>query len=676
MILDLQRPLTTREYEDIFLQISIQWGLGQSLPTTDAPLKAPFTDITVSSGTSKAHVWDFSLSGCDAFGNQYSRTFHIDLEEEEDAGDKSYIKFVPTDQDSYMVGQQIFYVQKRIATNINENDYRYVIIQDVGIYMVINITALLQYGENLNISTSVYEFNVMFPVTGKSEIMVTHLNDNKQSVTKSISELVLKNSGDVTWIEKQGNITAMTPPPSIVTFEDKPYLKYINGIEMTSNAVSVTFYTSPEVPNTPPAKLTGGSGGVIGLVGIPATGGAEGPDKLPYKFAGVGKNSKIFETYSFSMTEPKWVAATEKSDAGSGVNYYEQCNASWVDRATDEGAEASTPYTGIADLKLKVDGNVPMLPVLPANTITDMPEYRLFNPHFVSEDLINTLTGSIRFQRATAQRVKETSEIRSPGYFTIASRRGSRKKFCVCDSATANVNYTKSGKSSCIVKKDYKTAIYNIPYESYSASEGKKYIWLSCECKQSASSANVKLRVTKEHPINMADYDGTKEYNKYILIGTAQKGKKQLLISQERNGMLVFDYDAQGSGSMEYDGPFAIKAETGDKGEILGWTVKGGQIRVINRSYQVEALTFTIPGIVYIHVTMDVKNGQVTAVLEIADKLPQDDDTNSYFQVAHIVGVKEDKQTTTKGYQDYYGGTPLFLFFSTDCVETEEEEEE
>lgn len=670
MIFDLNKPLTTREYDDLFLQISIQWMLTDLFKTTNSlnqPFQPPSTTLSIKTGTEKANSWLFELQGEDAIGNQYKKHFMLDLEDLEN-GKQSYVKFVPSDSESYLVDTQIFHVQKQWYANDDKTMYRYVIIQDLGIYIAINITALLQYGDYINLTTSVYESNIMFPVFGKSDIQLTYLDSNSKRMTKSINEIVLNDSDDIQWSVKRDNITASTPPPKVIMFTDAPYIRYINGIEMTSNAVGVTFYTAPSVVDIPPTTLSVGDGVNLQLVRIPGSSSSEAPespDKLPYKFAGVGKNIDIFDKYNFSMTEPKWTAITQASDAGSGVNYYEQCNPEWVSRATNDGAEAEIPDTGIADLKLKVDGNVPMLPVLPANTITEIPEYRLFNPHFMSEDIVETLVNSVRFQSKLSSLLTSAGMTGGTvGYFRLMPYQGtSKKKVLLCDGGTVNKHLTSSGDSVAAVIKDRQRKLFTFSSKVYKISSNKTltfYLKAVLDEDRPVTNSKVTLAYTTNPGTDIKD-DSVD--TRYIIIGRVTRNGRNLNIAQDAQGIITFDFTRN---MTNYTGDFAITRVANTNNSVL---IKGGRIRVVDKSYTVDDLKTTKTGIAYIEVTM--KNDNITSTIKVSDSVPNDTADTSRMIIGRI-----SKRTGAAPVisQEFFGGTPLFLFYSHDCGNTTEKE--
>jgi hypothetical protein len=60
-------------------------------------------------------------------------------------------------------------------------------------------------------------------------------------------------------------------------------------------------------------------------------------------------------------------------------------------------------------------------------------------------------------------------------------------------------------------------------------------------------------------------------------------------------------------------------------------------------------------------------NTYASAKIEAAPEMPSEDSNNSYY----LIGTVDDNG---KIIQDHHGGTPLFLFFNSDCIVEEDSE--
>lgn len=656
--------LAVRRAQDLILQLSIQWFTHDRLNHAKATKLSPGTTcLDIRQSTVQGATIYIDFYGKDYSGNTYYKSIGFDIE-------TSYIYYKTQGNQSYIVSPNNKFQVRRIA-------------QDSGIYYILNMQGvyLVLQGDSIltNVSTlsdiSVYEFNVVFPtiINLQSSLVYKSLN-GKNDIKQNINTLVLKDSADFQWSLSGTSVIGTTPDPVILTTPDDDRITTINGVSITTNTVGVSFSLAPAAPNNTLSLHTVPSVRVITIPGKDS-GGVEAPNQLPTQLQGIGNNDVIFQGYNFSLTSPSWSAVSTVSDSGIGQDYYRQCKPNWTSYAPD-GVEES--FKAIADLKLKVDGNVSLLPALAANVIVDTPEYRLFNPHFVSDTVIDVVMSRIRVTGNTTDELASTD-----GYFRISGLRRTSREFAVFDGGTVNYNITSSGPSLVEIKREEEIHQVWIDYKSYSiGSDDSRTIYLTAELgeKDPIGTCRVRLNETSRSADNL-DIDTTNPDLQYIIIGRVRREAGDVVVGQDHLGVARFDFSKKAS---NYEGSFAVSFERGQDGSISEIVVKSGEIRVINKQQLVSEASFSPrSGVIYIHVSRkqaepedpesDTEGAVITsAEIELDDTFPEDDDDNTYYKIAQIERV----DGTFKIIQDHHGGTPLFLFFSSDCINSSIQEED
>lgn len=636
--------LAVRQAQDLILQLSIQWFTQDRRDYEKAAKLSPGTTyLDIRQSTIQGATIYIDFYGKDYSGNTYYKSIGFDIE-------TSYIYYKTQENQSYIVSPNDKFQVRRIA----QNSGIYYILNMQGVYLILRGDSILANTSTLS-DISVYEFNVIFPtiIELQSSLVYKDLN-SKDDIKQNINTLALTDSADFQWQLSGTSVIGTAPDPVILTTPDDDRITTINGVPITTNTVGVSFSLAPVAPNNTLSLPTVPSVRVITIPGKDS-GGVEAPSQLPTQLQGIGNNDVIFQGYNFSLTSPSWSAVSTVSDSGVGRDYYQQCHPSWTSYAPD-GVEDS--FKSIADLKLKVDGNVSLLPALAANVIVDTPEYRLFNPHFVSDTVVDVVMSRIRITGNTPDDLTSTD-----GYFRIAKLRRRNKEFAVFDGGTVNYNITESGPSLVEIKRDEEIHTVWIDYISYPIGSGdSRTIYLTAELKEGdpIESCVVSLKETSRRADDL-DIETENPNLQYLIIGRVRKEGSKIIVGQDHTGVARFDFSKKGSANANYEGSFAVSFTRDQNGDISKIVVNPGEIRVINKQQLVSAASFSPrAGVIYIHVSLNQN-----AKIEIADTFPKDDDTNTYYKIAQVENVEGE----LKIIQDHHGGTPLFLFFSTDCIE-------
>lgn len=624
--------LTTREHKDVFIQLKIQWNIQDKVDSIPYDISCGSTIIVSSL---EDHSLTLNMYGCDLQNNYYSKYLSIDNVK------LTAVKYKTADGSYIVDDSRVFMVR---TTNMNGVDYH---ILDTGdIYILLDMNKVSTLGIQ---PISVYEFNTVFPIRNNIEPDIMFSPD---SIKIAAKEFVLQDSTDILVRTADSDVYLNYPVANIITSEKKPYIESINGVTMTQRAVGVNFRlgkpaNNPALPNIPEYDAK--------ILSIEELGSKEVPSQLPLKFTGIGKNEDIFNTYAFTMNAPVW--QYDKADT-----YCTSATPAWLDGDVSAGVES--PDKAIADLKMKVDGNVPMVAMTPANVIAELPEYRMFNTDFASK-VTKKVTNSKGSGSGADTGYFKLTKIRKTDKTNLSEEKTYYKdRFAVCDGGTVNFKGTDSGPSLVVLKKDGEQKTVEVEYVSIKktncivslvASIGKygnsTYSW---------DRPHVALYTSTEIP----DFKKMESTTRILIIGRADKSGKVLQLKQDHIGTAYFDFSEGGD---VYDGTFAIKPATTsatDPATTKRYTISTGWVRIINRRVQIlqqTNISISKNSQVYIEATIQgasIKTGTMPT---------SDNDTTQYYLIGAI-----DSDGNIK--QEHHGGIPLFLFFSTECI-TEEEGE-
>lgn len=612
-----QQYLTTREYKDVFIQLKIQWNIQDKADSIPYDVSGGSTIIV---SNLKDHTLTLNMYGCDLQNNYYSKCVSIDNVK------LTAVRYKTADGNYIVDNSRVFMVR---TTNMNGAAYH---ILDTGdIYLLLNMDKASTLGIQ---PISVYEFNTVFPIRNNIEPDITFSPNN---LKKSAKDFILQDSTDILARTADNDVYINYPVANIMTSDEMSYIESINGVTMTRRAVGVNFRlgtpaNNPELPNIPEYN--------VNILSITSLGTTEVYKNLPLKFTGIGKNEEIFNTYAFSMNDPVW--QYDEADI-----YCVSAQDTWLDGQVNEKGVESLDKA-IADLKMKVDGNVPMVAMTPANVIAELPEYRMFNTDFTSKvtkkitnpkDGAGTDTGY--FKLTKIRKTDKTNLSEDKTYY--------KDRFAVCDGGTVNFKGTDSGPSLVILKNGGEQKLIDVAYERIDATDCIVYLVAAIgkygSSTYSWDNPHVKLYTSTEIP----DFKKIESTTRILIIGRADISDKVLQLKQDHIGTAYFDFSEGGD---VYDGTFAIKPTT-TKGS---YTVSAGWVRIINRRVQISQRRIAGSGQVYIEATMQ------DASIKVGTMPTNDNDTTQYYLIGAI-----DNNGNIK--QEHHGGIPLFLFFNTDCVE-------
>lgn len=608
--------LTTRTHDNIFKQLKVQWFLKDRVDTIpdNIELKLGCTTIYNDAADNMGVDSYLHIYGKDMQGNLYYKK--VIMRREEDT--EEYNVSTTSGASPFRVVEGIFFVRKVAMGNVN-----YYILEDKGIYMLLDVSEFNAYG-NTTYQSSVYEFNTMFPAStttltkiyAKDTLLDVHnleFNSNKDS--------------DVLWDADGSSIIASMPQPKIKELAQRQYIESINGISMTSGVVNVSYSLGQEVNVE---TVPGSSSGVFyPAISIPDDASTNNV-YIPLKIEGIKANEEVYTDYGFNQDTFGYTWEL----SGNPLSWYKSCKEAWVKLSTSK--DDPKDVFGIAGLTLGVDGNVPTVPALSANVVGFTPEYRLFNPQFTTK---------------TVNKISQDAVM--SGSFTIVKKYGKRT-YTVKDASDDDDNM------AIIIDDDGQ---YPILVPQYKSHDKGTLVAKALYNETNPAKSTVTIRVESEidyAPKRGIDSATNRRFIEKIIGRVIKKGTKTK-VYQEHTGIMYFDFREGGD---KYEGQFKIS-----KGDTPGSiSVSGGRVRIINQSVNVQgiSITLTVKSSIFIHATMT--NGTAAAVIETAYYMPSESATNSYYLIGTV-------DTNGKIVQDHHGGTPLFLFFSSDCIDEEEDSE-
>lgn len=508
--------LSVRTYTDLFLQIKVQWFLDDivtrySLPLGLADIPAGCTYIANVPTKNVGTINYFELFGRDLNNNIYYKEFGIDFI----VTQEEFLVKNPSEHDNLYVKPNNLFLVKTISYG----DAVYYTLNTKGIYMLINGEELQLYKDN-EYNDSLYEFNTIFPVRddNKTKIWI-------DTIKYEDTHLRLDSSDDVSWGTSGTNISVLPSTPSVNQASTSEYVTHINGVHMNTGAVSVVFALADKAKNTfplPSFALT-----YEPITQIPKNSKApESYQLLPIQITGVLPNKQIYSNYNFNVDSFNnvWVPDIIEGDLEEVMAWYtaaQSINANWVTLLP-----GIPDKLGIADLALKVDGNVGTVPALTANTVGYMPEYRLFNANFTV--------------KKTTKRITEADQT---GYFKLI-KKGSEAQ--VGDGDT-------SGKCLAIVVKDGEQK--EVWVSSKQFPRGTVYLTASLPEDGNVHNAQVKLNhnsSTSYVPVN-------DPFTQHIIIGRITKSGTRTKIRQDHAGVAYFDFSNVLGGLEDQEGILIFK---------------------------------------------------------------------------------------------------------------------
>lgn len=637
-----QQFKTVRETSNPFMQLRIQWF------TADIISKAP-TAITLESGSTKIVTaveglrYVFKIYGRDLQNRYYAKTIYTELE-----ASAQNFNIKDNQQHIPLVVQpgRVFQVK---AIKVDEQE-KYYILNVAGIFMLISGGFLYKH---VNGVYSVYEFNTLFPLTVTPTTTIQYKGSNNKTVRKSIVNFKFNNSSDIEWSLEGTDIVPSLPIQISSTAPDYTPVRSINGIQMTDGVVSVEFLLAnqqnvsqiPEADNAP----------LENVIKIPtytssnvASAPAEAYCNMLTSIEGVKDNTEVFNKYGFTLDndfDSIW-SINHTSLQSASKQYYILAKNHNKNFVTIPDAFTADDY-GVASLGIRV---LPMLPAMSANTVGFTPEYRLFNPNF------------------TSTKVYSKVQDETPIYFKLKKKDSDR---WICHDGLSD-----NGKSLAVVNTSEEKYNIWVDAEHYDV-EDDEYGVLVLEAEIGEPGEKPSVNLYLYDSINDEDKDSgmtipiNTPTRKQIIIGQIELTKKSFNLIQGHTGVAYFDFTSADA----YNGTFTISFSD----DLI--KVSGGSVRVINKRVDVDECSFDKDdGIIYIKVSSveepeeseePPEDGsepplvtKIYTVIEMDSRssLPEDTDTELYY----LIGTIKDGKII----QEHHGGIPLFLFFSSDCINT------
>lgn len=497
------RDKTVRQTKSPFLQLQIQWFI-EDITNEYVDLNYGCTSIVTRSTPQHSTECVFDIYGKDITGKTYKKTVNIDM----------HASDVP-----YYVQSQSYIVQsdKQFFVKAVDTDYAsYGLINIAGVYIVLDMDILDEFA--INTTFNVYEFNTIFPPSSR---VTTEISDGQ--VVLSIDDLALKDTDDFIWTSDNDRVMCSQNNPTIIgnenTFEA---IEVINGISMTTGVVNVDKNLAEETTNN--HSLPNLNNALTSFITIPKTPIAPASYlKLPQHIAGILPNEQVYNNYGFTLQSfnNNWNPDEINTDNGVCLDWYNAAlalNTSWVTIPENNNIPDDM---GVADLSLKIDGNIQTMPALTANVVGYTPEYRLFNAKFSSK-----------------HKVEDND---NTGYFTLYNIKGTTDEFAVVDAGTVNKNGTDSGPSIAIVKTSTTQRTFEQAYATLDfVDSGDCIVTLEARLGEKEDLSDMLLAYVTYSSIENVPADTDTVKTK--VIGRVKKVAGKLKMYQDHVGIIYFDF--------------------------------------------------------------------------------------------------------------------------------------